>query len=464
MSKFDDIKLPDNIDEITKTAINNGIKYKRKKINKRALIASISIIAIGIGTIEIGVRNPVIADSIPLVKSIIEYFEKNNESIYNSDKNDFESTGIDVNLKFNDNGIELIVDSISIDDNYITIFYTINANRNIKKINEDYKDAYLANPIVDVYTDGKKISTGVLIEHEAKYISDSELKGMRKIDVSNLDIKNNAEIEIKTNDIFGIEGDWSVSTRVDKSKSSSYTYNYNVNKNFIVNKRVDYNNKEIEIQNIGTIKKVILSPLANKIVINEKSTTKFDDWQPMLGNSFALFDENKQSLDVIDQGSSGFDPRTGIATNSIEFLKATKNTKSLTLVPMTFDYDIENYEIEPHSIEKLPIVFETSEYGKLVIEDIKITDKEIRYTYYKDGVVPHYPNLWFYDEYGKEIQLSSSAKESLNRYTGRYTTILNLEGHDNDISNIRKISKVSTYTDSDMKLLYDQAIKIDLEI
>ena len=63
------------------------------------------------------------------------------------------------------------------------------------------------------------------------------------------------------------------------------------------------------------------------------------------------------------------------------------------------------------------MVFETSEYGKVVIEDIKITDTEIKYTYYKDGVVPGYPTLWFYDEEGDEIDISSSVKESLDRHT-----------------------------------------------
>ncbi|MGL5316685.1 MAG: hypothetical protein ACRC92_25740, partial [Peptostreptococcaceae bacterium] len=128
----------------------------------------------------------------------------------------------------------------------------------------------------------------------------------------------------------------------------------------------------------------------------------------------------------------------------------------------SYDLNTENYELEPQNIDKLPITFETSEYGKLIVEDIQITDKQIKYTYYKEGVVPNYPNLWFYDENGKEIQVSSSIKESLDRHTGRYTTIKNLEGHGNDISEIRKIKKVSTFTQNDMKLLYDQQIKIDL--
>ena len=144
-------------------------------------------------------------------------------------------------------------------------------------------------------------------------------------------------------------------------------------------------------------------------------------------------------------------------------IKADKDTKSLTLVPISFDNSIENKELEPQSIGNLPIVFETSEYGKVVIEDIKITDTEIKYTYYKDGVVPGYLTLWFYDEEGDEIDISSSVKESLDRHTGRYTTILKLEGYENDISKIRKIKKVSTFSHSDMKLLYDQQIKIDLK-
>ena len=184
----------------------------------------------------------------------------------------------------------------------------------------------------------------------------------------------------------------------------------------------------------------------------------------MLGNSFALFDDKNNSLDVLDKGGSGVNTKTGIASNSYEFLKADKDTKSLTLVPISFDNSIENKQATASKYRVIcHIVLETSEYGKVVIEDIKITDTEIKYTYYKDGVVPGYLTLWFYDEEGDEIDISSSVKESLDRHTGRYTTILKLEGYENDISKIRKIKKVSTFSHSDMKLLYDQQIKIDLK-
>jgi len=447
MSKFDDIKMPDNIDEVTKNAIRRGKtkKYQYKKVTKVA--ASIAVIS----TLTITTTFA--------VEYIIDYFNQNKQSLYLSDKNDFEKTSNNINLTVKDKGIEFTIDNISIDDNYITVFHTSKIDKNINKID---KDAYLDNPIISTYMDGERIeeSSGI-IEHEATYISENELKGMQKIDVSSVNIDNNDEIVFRVNNIFCIEGNWEISLKVDKLKSVNN--NYNVNKDYTINQTYDYNNEKIDIKHNINVEKVTISPLANTIRINEKPTKVFKDWTPMLGNSFALFDDKNNSLDVLDKGGSGVNTKTGIASNSYEFLKADKDTKLLTLVPISFAHSVENKELEPQSIGNLPIVFETSEYGKVVIEDIKITDTEIKYTYYKDGVVPGYLTLWFYDEEGDEIDISSSVKESLDRHTGRYTTILKLEGYENDISKIRKIKKVSTFSHSDMKLLYDQQIKIDLK-
>ena len=157
-----------------------------------------------------------------------------------------------------------------------------------------------------------------------------------------------------------------------------------------------------------------------------------------------------------------FKPRM-IMDNELKSEKvSTKSVNTYTFYERSFQIKNKNgtFNYKYFMINK---VFETSEYGKIVIEDIKITDTEIKYTYYKDGVVPGYLTLWFYDEEGDEIDISSSIKESLDRHTGRYTTILKLEGYENDISKIRKIKKVSTFSHSDMKLLCNQQIKIDLK-
>ena len=64
---------------------------------------------------------------------IIDYFNENNESLYLSDKKQFEKTSNNINLTTKDKGIEFTLDNISRDDNYITIFHTIKSEKNIKK-------------------------------------------------------------------------------------------------------------------------------------------------------------------------------------------------------------------------------------------------------------------------------------------------------------------------------------------
>ena len=461
MSKFNDIKIPENIDDLTKTAISRGKRYKKNRKYKNIMTASAVITVLGTSMVGIGILNPSLADSIPILKNIVEYFDNNNESIYKGDEKDLEKTSADVNLTVKHKGIELTIDSVSIDDNYITILHTVKSEKNIKEYNEAYEKAYFANPVEDAYIDGKHIiQTSGLIEHEATYISDKELKGLRKIDVSNVEINNGDEIEFRVDKIFGVEGNWSISTVVDKSKSISETSSYEIDKDFTINQEYDYHDEKVEVKHDINIEKVTISPLASKIIINEKPTKGYDDWHPRIGNNFALFDKKGNSLDVIDKG--GTTSTTGITTNSEEFIKANKDISSLTLVPISYDESIRNSMFKPQSIDNLPITFEMSEYGNLIIEDISITDNQIKYTYYKDGVVPHYPTLWFYDEKGNEIEFDYSVKESLDRHTGRYTTILTFEDVTNDSENIKNIKKVSTFNKSNMKLLYDEQIKIDL--
>lgn len=450
LAKDEKLEIPKDIDNRLDEILYD-IEEKRHRKNRpfkvAMLVAMISTLTI---TTAFGIEH------------ILEYFSHNKNSIYKPDENDFIKMGAVVNKTVKDKNIEFTVDNISMDDNYINIFYTVKSKKNIKKINEGYKDPYLANPIPYVFINGENITPAGFVEHEATYVSNKELKGMRKVDVSETNIKNGETLEIRVRDIFGKKGNWSVYVEADKIKAQNQTYNYDINKKATVNLDYDYEDKIVNIKHYLDIKKVSISPFASKITIKEKASTFFENWTPMLGNTFALFDENNKSLDIIDKGGSGPD-ENGESEESYEFLKADKDTKSLTLVPIEFDTRIENQDLEPQSIDNLPITFETSEYGKIIFEDIQISDKEIKYTYYKDGVVPYYPNFWFYDKHGNEIQVSSLIKESIDRHTGRYTVIRKLEGLENDVKEIKSINKVSTFTDSNMKLRYDQQVKVDLK-
>lgn len=464
MSKFDDIKIPDSIDDITKKAMDRGHNYKKKQKYKKIIVASIASVSIGVGIIGVGIMNPSIADSIPVIRHIVDYFSANKESMYKSDEEEFEKLKVDLNLSTKKKGIEFKLDSASIDDNYLTIFYTIKTEKNIKEIEGANEDAYFANPFISAYINGKDIIHSGPIESEATFSSYNELKGMNKIDVSYIKIDDNMNVKFKIDEIFGIKGNWSVNTKIDKSKAQNDTYRYELDKDFVLNKKYKIDGKNKQIKNNVNIERVIISPLANKIVINEKVKGADSEWDPIMMSSFALFDQEGKSLDVIDKGGSGTDLQTGIATNSIEFLKADKNTKSLTLVPFDYNEHITESILDPQSIDNLPIKFKTSEYGNVVLEDIQITDKEIKYTYSKEGVSPFTQGgFLLFDENKNEILIDGGfSKIAIDRKTGKYTETINFEGYNVDKSLLKKVKNISTYTNNSTKLMYDQQMKIDL--
>ena len=133
----------------------------------------------------------------------------------------------------------------------------------------------------------------------------------------------------------------------------------------------------------------------------------------------------------------------------------------MTLVPFEFDESIKNKMLEQQSIDNLPITFETSKYGKVIIEDINIKEDEISYTYYKDGVVPWTADLKFFDENGENLWIGGLREVSIDRDNGKYTVYYKLSSK-KDKEKVRKIKTVSMYSKDNLKLLYDQQIKFDL--
>lgn len=454
-------EIPNEIDNNISKLLKNidGPKIVRKRPLKVAmLVACLSLLTI---TTAFAIEN------------IIDYFNYNKNSNYISSKEQLETFGSTVNLTSKDKGIEFNIDNISVDDNYINVFYTIKGEKSIDEYYKDYsngekpKDAKYANPFINLEIDKKELKNLIMQEYEAVYITENKLKGMQRISISHYDINNNFNLKIYTNEIFMQEGEWTVSTSIDKSKAITETRKYNVNKNIeIKNKEYSVSEeKEFDVTHYLNIDKVIISPFANQIVVNEKvdaDFTKLDAIAPIhLDSEFALVDENNNYLDIIGKGSLGHDSTTDIVTNSFEFKLKDKDVKLLKLVPIRYIGE-ENKMLDIYDIKKLPIILEMNEYGKVIIDDIQIKDSKIIYTYYTEGFVPYGVGLAFFDENEKEIGFSYSVSDYEDKRTGRITTTINLEGHGNDLNEVSKIKKVSAYNNSKMRLIYDEAIEINL--
>lgn len=451
LAKNEVLEVPDRI--------NNKLNYvlknidSPKKTRRNPLKVAMIVLALTTATIT----------SAFAIETVIDYFRYNTDSTYIHSKNELEKLGSSINLKSKDKGIELNVNSIAIDNNFLNIFYTIKSDKNIKELDKAYNDLAPHSPTIRVNANNKPLLGNP--EYESAKISDNEMKAVYRISIANIKLDNNFELKIYTNNLLNQKGHWSISTKVDKTKGANESYEYFIRKDSSVTLHErTYTNPKPKLDKFKdvtinfNIDKVVISPLGSQIIIGEKTTPESIG----IGSNFALFDENKQSLDIIDKGSSLINLGEGPIT-SFEFLKANKDTKSLSLVPIQQDYSKGIGEmLPPENIDKLPVELKATAYGKVVIEDIQLSEKQIKITYYKDGVVPYTSEFFFFDENGKRIDPAPHSflhEPVTNNYTGRYTYIVDCSEPFKDFSKIKKISMYESH----IKLLYDQEIKFDLK-
>lgn len=461
MVKDETWEVPSEIDNNISSLLEN--LDKPKTIRKRPLKVAILVATISVLTLTTAFA----------IENIIQYFNYNKDSQYVSSKEELETFGRFVDLTSKDKGIEFRLENISVDDNYINIFYTIKGEKSIDEYyigshdSKKPKEAKYSNPWFDLEVDGKELGIFIMEDDEAVYVSEHELKGMQRINISSFNLDNNFGLKISTKEIFTQKGQWSVNLNIDKSKADDQTKNYSVNKDITIkNKAYNISGDEvIDVTHYLNIDKVIISPFGNQIVVNETVDADFSKVETVspinLLSDFALVDENNNYLEQIGKGMIAYDSSTDGVTNSFEFKLKDKDVKSLRLVPIKYIGE-ENKMLKIKDIDKLPITYEMNEYSKVIIEDIQIKENEITYTYYVDGFENSYIGLNFFDEKGKEISFSCRASDYKNKDNGRITTTLNLEGYGNDLSEIAKIKKVSTYNNTELRLLYDEAIEIDL--
>ncbi len=344
----------------------------------------------------------------------------------------------------------------------------------------------------------------------ATFVSDYQLKGMIRHRVGRYDIKDETILTADTWEVFGIEKDWSIDFKLDKKSTKNNSYKYDINKSQTLAGTMEHKGKIVEIKNKLTVDNVTISPLGNLITITEEVDAPESDNLPYIGDRFVLLDEENNHLEVLSYSLQVPDKPNKPITSSYEFLLNNKDIKSMTLVPIEYEnameskllnltpinklpiefeiskygkVKIDNFEIGENQIRysykkenameskllnltpinKLPIEFEISKYGKVKIDNFEIGENQIRYSYKKEGIIPYLSDLIFCDENGEILFFENSfSKESVDRENNKVDVIINLETKkDKEIA--KKIKNVTVYDDNGLKLMYDKKIDISLD-
>jgi hypothetical protein len=135
MSKFDDIKIPENLKEETRKTIQKGRLLKRKEKHKHLKVASIIILSIGIC---MGTFNSSLADNIPFLNNIFKEI-----NFPKGEKDDYTKYAQGINLTKTVGDNSLTINEVVCDGHKIYFTYTIHSKKKLPRMDKGFFKGYL---------------------------------------------------------------------------------------------------------------------------------------------------------------------------------------------------------------------------------------------------------------------------------------------------------------------------------
>ena len=478
--KIDSADIKSRVNRTLNADLRERKLYMKYKIFKTAIIAA---------TVTAITAASVFAAS-PAGREAIE----NAISYFRSDKAE-EMTSIEELSKYNEevgksvskDGYTLTVDNVAADDNFIHVFYTIKSD-SVPFYDENNTDAALYADTVRTGIWTECVINGALAgfaNHNSRYgyfADPYTYKAAEKYNAALSDIPDIFTVELyayKDSDkgIPVLEKLYTenIDKITDEDKAEVWYVSTEVNKSKV---KVNCVTRDINIKlpwTGATVEKAVFSPFGNQLVMmTEAAESDFDTVARIDG--FALYDENGKCLDILNTDLTW--NTDGSSRNSLEFLKAGKDTKQLKFVPEEFvghgDADIINQKIS-----NLPLTYNLSEYGSVIVTDIRISDGEIDIDYYKDGYVPYNPGFMLTDENGENVEpggkLGCTLITDVNYETSSYTARYVYEKYDENGKRVPadesvsaealrgKLANLGIYTQHWFRLDFDNALTVDLK-
>lgn len=373
------------------------------------------------------------------ISSIIAYFQSDRATEMTSIE-ELSKYNEEIGKSFSKDGYTLTIDNVAADDNFVHVFYTIKSEGVPFYEGDDlnavmYSDA-LRGPQMEVeiaingemagWDTNHNTTDGYFVDNytyksAAKYnVAGKNIPDIFKVELFGEVVKPHeelSEIYLKLFKMGGLgeltEEDkaaiWYVAADVDKAKVKVDTVSKDINA------KLTWVN--------GTLEKAVFSPFGNQLVISTEASADSD--AALRADLFALFDENGTSLDIINADLRG--GMDGSSRNSLEFLKADKDTEKLKLVPLKFN-DHGDCDDVVLPVGEYPLTYKVNNYGSVVVTDVRFGDGLIEIDYYKDGFVMYDPGFRVLDADGNIVEPGgklgcvhyNDVHYDTNSYTARY--------------------------------------------
>lgn len=431
-----DLKInSDNVKERVSKVLNADLRERKQYMKYRILkTAAVTAVLTAILATTAFAMSPAGQEAI---NSIIAYFMNENAT---------EMTSMEELAKYNDeigksvtkDGYTLTLDNVAADDNFIHIFYTITSDEAPFYEGDDPKTAIYSDAVgpqmgVEIAINGEL--AGYASNHntvDGYFVDNYTYKSAAKYNVAGRDIPDIFKVELFGEVVYA-DGELS-ETYLKLFKMGRYPELTEEEKASLWYISADVDKSKVKVESVikdiyarltwmdGTLEKAVFSPFGNQLVISVPSSDYDESFR---ADQFALFDENDNALDVINSDLRG--NSDGSSRNSLEFLKADKDTSKLKLVPVKFnEHGDANMPTLP--VGKYPLEYKVNNYGSVVVTDVRFSDGLVEIDYYKDGFVMYDPGFRLLDKNGENAEPGgklgcvhyTDVHYDTNSYTARY--------------------------------------------
>lgn len=468
----------------TKQVINKTLIQLEQAAQVKRIFGLRKKVAIAMVLGVLTLSNVLLATDLPkqIINSITSFFEKTSFAKYMGDSKQLGALEQQVGLKIQQGEIELQVDSVALDDNFLNIFYTLKSQQEIPKQDEKGDVAWLYAPSLELKINGESWEYMGNGQDRDAYLEDAHtLRGMERINVAHLQLPDSFDLEIQFIEPCGNKDEWIINVPVERLETATKTIV--VDQTYSIKTESYYSNYEGKVTFDLNIDKVIFSPLASQVIITEKNA---QEGTPFEG--FVFFDQDGNSLEMLTQWTGiTEETKENETTNGFEFIP-TENLEKIVIVPITrfnledevkagVTYD-EQYRVYEKTypvrleipVEELPKTIKRGPLIEYEILEVQLEEDTMLLRFKIEGAPVDQllkTEIYPLDE-NKEWMMHSAIKSlSVDRQTGIYT--LRVTGAKNNKTNEKvDLTKTKYLTLDDggyllpEQLLWNQAIEIDV--
>lgn len=431
--KINPSDIKHRVNDVLNADLRERKRYMKHKIFKTALTAAAITALLATSAFAMSPAGQ------EAINSIITYFQNENAT---------EMTSLEELAKYNEeigkscvkDGITLTLDNVAADDNFIHIFYTVKSDSEPFFEGDVPQDTTLYSDAMKTSMDTQCVINGALAgfdtNHNTRdgyFVDNYTYKAAEKYNIASMEIPDSFKVELFAERNSYNEKQCSAafnklylnkySEITDEEKAEIWYLSADIDKSKI---KVESVTKEINTRlpwSGVNVEKAVFSPFGSQIVVSTEANSDPDN--AVRSDCMAIFDENGKAIDMLNTDLRG--NADGSSRNALEILKADKDTKQLKFVPLKYN-EHSNCDQTNYKVGQYPIICRMSDYGSVVVTDIRISDGKIEIDYYKDGYVLYDPGFLLLDDNGNNAEpggklgciLYTDVHYDTNSYTARY--------------------------------------------